>query len=473
MPVALEPIKRFKCTYADCTASFDTVTQMRRHKAYSEHDYCEKCDKDFEDFEDLMTHKILNPQKHNKACRVCGQEFKSTAGLKRHIEISHKMDQQLPCPGCESLWPNAARMIEHLEYGHCEALSAEEFCGYIVHKYLIAELLHGENHLQRFFEKVQQYDATVDQEACGGVSLLDDTDIPLESQVDESDPQWKVLQPENVQTPLKTEHMHSSHYPPLPSPSKQPPSNIDATDADLATELRGMSLHQRGESVVSSTLVSEGESKTWIGSQTARTLFPDAVAIAPSEWSVEEHDRLKEATEGINIMNTRFWDPLSDAWNPERFYNPVADCYICPFVCEQKFGIHQDLETHITDKHRITRMRCPRCLALFDSCHRLVAHCESGSRKCKIRTAGDFPTFLDRITGGFLGVEDAVRPDHANTPAIEIFNPITRRNEMYRPPIASYLKYSVTKPMAYQEEERKRRGMITIGGQQPGNRGLH
>jgi hypothetical protein len=79
---------RIKCTYEDCYERFDTEKHMKSHKKHSdEHYYCHKCDEDFDDFEAFAFHKILVPDKHNKACRVCGDEFKSDSGLKRHIEL--------------------------------------------------------------------------------------------------------------------------------------------------------------------------------------------------------------------------------------------------------------------------------------------------------------------------------------------------------------------------------------------------
>jgi hypothetical protein len=88
MPAALEPLRRVRCTYKDCYESFDTESAMKRHKKYDEeHDYCHKCDEDFDDYEAFVYHKIVKPDEHNLACRVCGDEFKSKEGLKRHIEL--------------------------------------------------------------------------------------------------------------------------------------------------------------------------------------------------------------------------------------------------------------------------------------------------------------------------------------------------------------------------------------------------
>jgi hypothetical protein len=88
METFLKPSGRFPCTYPDCDASFLTEKDMRNHKKVSpEHDYCDKCKEDFPSHEDLANHKAFRPDVHGKACRVCGEEFKSTSGLKRHIEL--------------------------------------------------------------------------------------------------------------------------------------------------------------------------------------------------------------------------------------------------------------------------------------------------------------------------------------------------------------------------------------------------
>lgn len=91
-------------------------------------------------------------------------------------------------------------------------------------------------------------------------------------------------------------------------------------------------------------------------------------------------------------------------------------------------------------------MKCPTCLRYFDTATALVAHCESRSAKCRINKADDYGKFLDRMTGGFLGVEEKVREDHRENPNVLLENPETGRVEKYVPPVATYLQYTVTTP---------------------------
>jgi hypothetical protein len=129
-------------------------------------------------------------------------------------------------------------------------------------------------------------------------------------------------------------------------------------------------------------------------------------------------------------------------------------------INRQHFATPSDLNRHIMNDHRITRMKCPMCLKYFKSATALMAHCESRGARCEINKAEDFNIFLDRISGGFLGVEEKIRPDHLNNPSVLITNEETGRIERYNPPVASYLQYTVTKPPDWKEPVRTK----VIGG---------
>jgi hypothetical protein len=80
------------------------------------------------------------------------------------------------------------------------------------------------------------------------------------------------------------------------------------------------------------------QSKVWgsrKGKSSSSVLFPNANPTPPpSEFSIAAHDDRMEKEHGINIMRTRFWDPVSPDWNPERFFDSIINKYHCPFVCE-------------------------------------------------------------------------------------------------------------------------------------------
>jgi hypothetical protein len=107
--------------------------------------------------------------------------------------------------------------------------------------------------------------------------------------------------------------------------------------------------------------------------------------------------------------------------------------------------------------HRITRMKCPTCLKYFKSATALMSHCESRGARCQINKADNFNIFLDRLSGGFLGVKEITRPDHLNNPTVMVTNEETGRMERYKPPVASYLQYAVTTPPDWQDPVRTKK----------------
>ncbi|KAG9194123.1 hypothetical protein G6011_04158 [Alternaria panax] len=480
--------------------SFDTEKIMKNHKKnFDDHEYCHKCDEDFETFEDYAMHKIIRPEEHNKACRVCGDEFKSTSGLKRHIELNHKVDQKLTCIGCQKSFYRACLFIEHLEFGHCGVISASQFQGHIVHKHLITEYLQNGQARDRLNQKTSKYEAAIDLEEDGGVQLSND---PIDDEADIEKVEFTAIKPD-VPTGEPTP-VFGGRYPLLPTQTGFVPDvdveiasmmggmslNGDAdVDSDGSTVIEspcaiafpaippspsrpesvqsqyGSSIHGGSETHGSSVSSSNRETKVWgprKGKSTGSILFPNTKPKAlPSDFSISAHDEAMEKEHGPNLLRDRFWDPMSADWNPEKFYDSIVNKYYCPFVCEQNFDIRQDLNTHILADHRITRMKCPKCLKYFNSATALMAHCESRGARCSISHADDFALFLDKMSGGFLGVQEKVRPDHLNTRPTMLRNAETGHMEMYKPPVASYLQYTVTTPPDWKDPVRS---TVQIGG---------
>jgi hypothetical protein len=127
------------------------------------------------------------------------------------------------------------------------------------------------------------------------------------------------------------------------------------------------------------------------------------------------------------------------------------------------FSSAQEMNEHILATHRVSRIKCPSCLKYYKSVTALIGHCEARGSKCTVSKADDFNIFLDKVTGGFISVEEKTRPEFLHNPAVLIKDPETLRIEMYTPPTASYLQYTSSKPIDWKEPE-KVAGQIGVGG---------
>lgn len=181
MPVPLDPLKRWTCTYTDCYKSFATEKEMKYHKLEEPtHFYCKKCDVDCEDWAALTEHKVdsMAPWLEKKSrrpegapkhivCEFCGMDFKSMGGRELHrarvsLELlallfglfyfclsgftdsfpqDHQAQQSIQCPGCDEVFVRAGHMIGHLEKDECDNIRAYELYANIQHKYIRNEIM--------------------------------------------------------------------------------------------------------------------------------------------------------------------------------------------------------------------------------------------------------------------------------------------------------------------------------------------
>lgn len=371
MPATLEPIRPIKCTYPECIMSFSTEKAMKSHKKHSdEHDYCATCDEDFGSFDDYTMHKITRPENHNKACRVCGDEFKSEAGLKLHIELvsnvdyedrkdmthslqKHRVDQHLTCIGCKKSFCSATLFIEHLEFEKCDVISAEQFHGHIVHKHLVTELLKNNHAMARFQEKTAKFEAALDFEQEGGVSLTED---PLGDDDGLDEVTFTALKPHKT----KDTPFFSGEYPPLPGQEKKKmtPSTYSITSTFDRLSIAGDSNastvieHAAVDAFPALNASSQSNASTEIhrfpsitdrpnvwgsckGKLASSLLFPNAKATPKTrEFAITTYDQNQQKSQGLNLMRDRFWDPLSTEFKAKNYYNTFECKFYCPFVCE-------------------------------------------------------------------------------------------------------------------------------------------
>jgi hypothetical protein len=231
----------------------------------------------------------------------------------------------------------------------------------------------------RFQQKTSKYEAAIDCEEEGGVSI---GDVAFEDEGIEDVMKFKAIQPDTPpETPLSPEN--AGPYPPLPSQMRSATTSqydtasvVSDLESELASILNGgvsldglsisggseastvvnspigspvpanhpsnsfrtSSSRQASTTQGSTTAASSRQPKVWgsrVGKTASNVLFPNAKPNpVTKEFSIEAHDSRMEKDHGLNIMRSRFWDPMSSDFNPERFFDSVMSKYYCPFICE-------------------------------------------------------------------------------------------------------------------------------------------
>lgn len=186
----------FSCNFPGCDRSFRKKKYLDQHKDTSDdHDYCRKCDLDFDSWEAMVAHK----SKKHRACKHCGREFHSEAGLQAHYKQvmhdwplillhranghqNHPIEQDIKCKGCKETFTRAAALMSHLENGECISISKSQFAAHLQHKHIINKLLAdptAANHVKaKDFTEVAKMKDT-ESSAAGGVAIeemMDDHD---------------------------------------------------------------------------------------------------------------------------------------------------------------------------------------------------------------------------------------------------------------------------------------------------------
>lgn len=166
----------------------------------------------------------------------------------------------------------------------------------------------------------------------------------------------------------------------------------------------------------SATASTRTGSNAWVESSTASEVLFKGAQKTPitNEWeaALRAKDQEYERANSSNMLMQRYWDPTHKDYDPERFYNPVIEMYVCPLPqCEESYPEPFMLEYHINNIHGISQRRCPHCLKLFKSVTALVAHCEAPTSHCGISRSNRYGEAIDQFSGGFLGAKDARRPD--------------------------------------------------------------
>ena len=377
------------------------------------------------------------------------------------------------CPGCDQIFGLAGDMIAHLEDDECKSIRDYEFYAHMQHKYVKKEIMEN---LEYFTEALQINDAfaqppthpglieaersmdRTDTETEGGV-LLDQEDEEQKGGLEPLEAKLAAVELGGKKVPLTRSNLET--WPRLPGQIQSvvpdhildrsigsPPPSIITTDVP-ASEFASQITSRRGGVKVqtesypsprSSALVSKSKASSKIigtnnDAESVSTAQAEAVLRRPAAWTttntsralfgerkaVPQPDEIKSILKKHQednykapnlLMNSRWWDPESEDYNPKMFLHSILQKYHCPFPsCKEMdpFDHPHDIEGHLLEAHAKAQFRCPACKKLFKRASGMVSHMES-TLKCPIKKSKDFKSVLDLITGGFIKAKRLPQP---------------------------------------------------------------
>lgn len=132
---------------------------------------------------------------------------------------------------------------------------------------------------------------------------------------------------------------------------------------------------------------------------------PRPVASQSNTFSPSINDFLS-CDSSTNMFHQNFWNPDKPGFTAELFFNQLLGSYVCPFPrCTHTVDSPSGLSDHLRAKHRLTELRCPSCQKVFKTASDMMAHLESRSSRCKIRSSEKFNELVDMVSGGILNVK--------------------------------------------------------------------
>ena len=227
-------------------------------------------------------------------------------------------------------------MIAHIEKGMCQKIDQDDFQGHIQHKKIIKSILEQP---ERTIGKPPPAAATIPAmlPSPNPAEASQYPDLPgngrhnsHENQLSGTKEEDGAANPEYAQTGAKenaSEDMQS-----LGSNLANISLETNPTNNRFA-EATTQSVNQSGSHKASSSANgnnSNPPSTTW-GANASTSLFPKAKATPlTQDWEATLERDHARAAQPRNMFRIRFWDPLSDDYDPEQFFDAAEQRYNCP-----------------------------------------------------------------------------------------------------------------------------------------------
>ncbi|KAK5136922.1 hypothetical protein LTR08_001429 [Meristemomyces frigidus] len=402
----------FECTYDNCIKRFNSEKEMIGHKlSEPEHNYCKKCKYDASSWEDLTQHKVGKMAEfladRNRAegaspkhitCEFCGADSKSFGGRKAHRAQMHPAEQTLYCPAkdqvCGAIFTRAAFMIQHLEEGLCQYITAYEFRASVQHKHVLKEIMLNPDVFAANLQINKKFAVAVDPGLItegeetetqdhdeGGVQILDQEDdeqkgghpameaerdlIDLEAAYPQATrstletwprlpaqmrPQLteEALQNLRLESPRGSTIMNDSEYGSSATSRRNGKKVRTESYPSLNSSINNSSVNsvsarsEISDTASDATVTSPYGQPAWSnGHSTAKiksalkkaTPTPTPVAAGDYEALLvrREDEILASKPKSNNMLYSHFYDPGSPDYDPDLFLSSVTLRYCCPF----------------------------------------------------------------------------------------------------------------------------------------------
>ena len=347
----------------------------------------------------------------------------------------HPKAQSIECVACHEKFTRAFMLVQHIENNDCPCVNAEDFARQKAEKQVVKDAWASQLDPLGGFYGPSERPSTTGHVDLDNMTVLDDNSPSHhEAALDLHPTSTGACQ---ARKPFfgAPSRLALNNFPVLPKREPLEPSpndsNLPSHDQDL------MDLSQAENRTLPDA------NQRWVGNENvARMLFPQTTSPHPSTTPSElgDSERLSSFTTADQQQSSEvrpsMWSvlteqstyrpPLSDDPNasnvrvqsatrliprsildPEQYYNEITERYECPSIrCRGKYATNEEFKAHLlSEPHSGGKTQCPSCLNRFKTTWALIAHCESGSRKCQIRKTNNYDQILRELTAGLLGTD--------------------------------------------------------------------
>ncbi|KAH8805691.1 hypothetical protein F5884DRAFT_755254 [Xylogone sp. PMI_703] len=365
-------------------------------------EYCRICDSSFDSWEAFHAHKLQS--RYHICCSVCGQDFNTAGGLKRHRDLMHSHEQNLRCRLCHKSFIRLGGFICHIELNQCTGLDPA------ILKKSKSEIEHGRGSSANALPPAREtavpnsrikqgsqpqlipgLDATVPETT--NSQQTNGRSAPLEEDLMSFD-----ASPHRLNSPWNRDGLLPVSGPSMLSvPSKNGSQVVNIMDQPIAYNFEKALIPADTTKTFLPVPVSSLRDNT-IAKVNQKPLFPDT----PPAETISATLASALTLTPVEMVSVQQYNPDAPGFDAYQYYNKFSEKFKCPYpACPKVIATKSAFIQHLKSAaHLNEKLRCPNCLDYFASSTALTQHCESQGVRCRIREAGNYNSTVDEITIG-------------------------------------------------------------------------